>query len=474
MTLGEKKQERYLLPIYPWLDLLAGVGLYQMTRIMYHLSSFRTHVSPLAPHMSHIIIALILAVNGYLVAANFPYYFTYYNPLLGGIQGAAQAITIGWGEGLDQAADYLNQHAPPLPRVASWYESTFTPFYHGPSISYSKEKGKALAGDYVIFYINQTQRRFPDDIFFEYFEKRFKPEKVITLKGLDYAWIYPSLGLDHYVQDQTYVGIASLLAWQWSAGDKPLLPGQSTEFELYWEYLGKRADEPFFLRLVDTQGRVVAEGQSQLVAAQNPPPEAWRQGEILMERGSLTVPPATPPGQYRLQIGFYTNAPAVTTGELLFTLPESESLIMVDHSPATAFSLPQTATSVNKPLGDSLILLAASWPDSPITNRQSPISINLYWRVEKAIPADFGLHVGLMDVNGTARQAWFDLSLAETFNPAETIWQPGDIIHTSWQLDLLPETPPGRYSFDLVLPESATAEKLSVGSLVIDKDEPGQ
>ncbi len=485
MTLGEKKQERYLLPIYPWLDLLAGVGLVGIWNYVQR-STFNVQRSTAnASRSLFVLVVLVLIVNGYLVAANFPYYFTYYNPVLGGIQGAAQAITIGWGEGLDQAADYLNRHAPPLPRVASWYESTFTPFYHGPSISYSKEKGKALAGDYVIFYVNQTQRRFPDDIFFEYFEKRFKPEKVITLKGLDYAWIYPSLGIDHYVQDQTYVGIASLLAWQWAEGDKPLIPGQPADFALYWEYLGKRADEPFFFRLVDAQQRLVAEGQSQLVAAQNPPPEAWRQGEILVEQGRLTVPPGTPPGQYRLQIGFYTHAPAVTEGELLFTLPETESLVTVNHSPPAAFTLPHTADPVNQPLGHSLTLLAASWsPQLPITNHQSAggaqssaistLPLNLYWRVEQAMPADFSLHVGLLDAAGIVRQAWFDLSLAETFNPAKTTWQPGDILHTAWQLDLLPETPPGRYSLELILPKAAPSEKLSVGSLVIPEHEPGR
>lgn len=79
-----------------------------------------------------------------------------------------------------------------------------------------------------------------------------------------------------------------------------------------------------------------------------------------------------------------------------------------------------------------------------------------------------------MDAGGVARQAWFDLSLAETFNPAETLWQPGDIIHTSWQLDLLPETPPGNYTIDLVLPDAAVTEsntKLSFGHLTLESAE---
>ncbi|MDX1524569.1 MAG: glycosyltransferase family 39 protein, partial [Anaerolineae bacterium] len=259
VAVSEKKQERYFLPVYPWLNLIGAVGLAALGR---------SQIGPLKSGMQRLLVVVmaLLVVNGGLVAVNYPYYFTYYNPLFGGIRGAEQVLTIGWGEGLDLAADYLNQKETNHPRVASWYQSTFAPYYEGEAISYSKEKGKVLAGDYAVFYINQTQRRFPDDTIFDYFEARFEPEQTITLHGLDYAWIYPSLGIDHYVEDQTYTGIASLLAWQWRNGDQPLVAGQAAEFELYWEYLGKQPEEAFFFRLVDRQGRAWAEGTSLPVA----------------------------------------------------------------------------------------------------------------------------------------------------------------------------------------------------------------
>ncbi|MBE7554742.1 MAG: glycosyltransferase family 39 protein [Anaerolineales bacterium] len=480
MTVGEKKQDRYFLPVYPWLNLIAAAGIVWIFDYSFGrgFSFYRRRTPPYALRITFYV--FIILFQAILVFSAFPYYFTYFNPLLGGIQGAARAVTIGWGEGLDLAADYLNHHTDPArTRVASWYQSTFAPFYHGQAISYSEEKGKALAGDYVIFYINQTQRRFPDEIIFDYFESRFKPEQVITLHGLDYAWIYPSLGIDHYIQDQSYTGIASLLAWQWAKGNQPLIPGQAADFDLYWEYLGKQPDEAFFFRLVDEQGSRWAEGQSRPVAAENPPPEKWRQGEIIAERGTLTLPPDIPPGLYRLQIGFYTQAPAVTSGELLFTLPEAESIITVGHTAApAAYQLPASAAPVDRPLGDVLTLLGAAAPPrlSSASSGGDPASLpviplDLYWRVERAIPADFSLHVGLMDAGKVARQAWFDLSLAETLNPAETQWQPGDIIHTSWRLDLLPELPSGDYHFDLVLPDSVTTGQttsLSFGRLTID------
>ncbi len=483
MTIGEKKQDRYFLPVYPWLNLIAAYGLVWIYDLRFWIYDafpaglrfkFSRSTQYATRHTQYpitLLLILILLLNGYLVAANFPYYFTYYNPLLGGINGAAKVLTIGWGEGLDLAAAYLNQQTQPgQARVASWYESTFAPFYHGPSISYSKEKGKVLAGDYTVFYINQTQRQFPDEILFDYFSTHFKPIHTVTLHGLGYAWIYPSLGVDHYVQDQTYTGIASLLAWQWVKGDVPLTPGQPADFELYWEYLGKQPGEPFFFRLVDAHSRPWAEGESRPVTAENPPPEQWRAGEIIFERGTLTPPPGMPPGRYQLQIGFYTQAPAVTEGELLFVIPAAEALITVGHSdPSRPAQLPATANPVAQPLGPALTLLGAVWPNQPVRAGETA-ALDLYWRVRQPLPANAKVHLGLMDETGEVSQAWFDLTLAETFNPTETIWQPGDLIHTRWQIDQFPPIPPGQYYFKLVWAED-TNITLPFGRLLVGEEQ---
>jgi 4-amino-4-deoxy-L-arabinose transferase-like glycosyltransferase len=476
MTIGEKKQDRYFLPVYPWANLMAGAGLVLLADYLrgWFRSSFLDRSQGLRksfealPGNLLLLVALVGLVHGSLVFASFPYYFTYYNPLFGGIKGAAKTMTVGWGEGLDLAADYLNQHVDTeQTRVASWYESTFAPFYDGPSISYSKEKGKALAGDYVIFYINQTQRLFPDEVLFDYFSQRSQPEKIITLEGVEYAQIYPSLGIDHYGPDQVYTGIAALLAWQWVEGDSALAPGETEAFEIYWENLGKDPAEPFFFRLVDAQNRPWAEASSQLVADRNPPLESWREGEIIYEAGTLALPPDLPPGQYQLQVGFYTQAPAVTTGELLFPLLPEEALVSVGHNPNITFTSPQAALTISQPLGSALTLLAANWPQDPLS-REAGFPLDLYWRVEQPLSAEASLHVGLMDEQGEARQAWFNLTLAETFNPIETTWQPGDLIHTRWQLQLLPEVTPGNYRLELVLPDDPE-QMLPVGQLVVEE-----
>ena len=467
MTIGEKKQERYFLPVYPWINLIAAAGLGLIVNNQLPIIKKKLQLNQRLPT----IIVAILLINGLFVVANFPYYFTYYNPLLGGITGAEKVLTIGWGEGLDLAADYLNRKENVnQTRVASWYQSTFAPYYAGSAISYSKEKGKVLAGDYAVFYINQTQRRFPDDVIFDYFAARFEPEKTINLHGLDYAWIYPSLGVDHYIQDQTYTGIASLLAWQWQNGDPPLIPGQPAEFELYWEYLGKAPEESFFFRLVDSQGRPWAEGESRPVAAENPPVGQWRMGEIIFERGAITPPRDMPPGQYQLQIGFYTKAEAVTGGELLFEVPEPEALITMGHAADhnLPYVLPIEAVAIDKPLEESLTLLGVMWPEEPLAV-ETTFDVDLYWQVEQPLSAEADLHLGLMDAAGEPQQAWFNLSLAETFNNSQATWQSGDVLRTRWRLTLLPEVPPGVYYLEVVWPDDVE-QTLAFGQLIIREE----
>ena len=136
MLLVDKKQDRYALPIFPMLDLVAAIGL--LTLIRQALAR-------------RVLIGLILLVNLTLTLLSYPYYFSYYNPLVGGIRMAERALTVGWGEGLNLAAAHLNRmpDAGQL-KVASWYGSTFAPFFQGETIRYSDQKGNTLGADYVV------------------------------------------------------------------------------------------------------------------------------------------------------------------------------------------------------------------------------------------------------------------------------------------------------------------------------------
>jgi hypothetical protein len=178
---------------------------------------------------------------------------------------------------------------------------------------------------------------------------------VIPLKGADYVVIYPGPHIQHYVEDRVeenrrvYRGIAALLGWDWPGADDISHPaiaaGDALPFRLYWEYLGKLPEERFFFRLIGTDGQILAEGTSQPILSENGDPATWRQGQIITEEGILAVPPDMLPGDYRLQIGFYTQAPAVTEGELIFDLPPEYAWVQVipPAQPAAAIDLPPSS-----------------------------------------------------------------------------------------------------------------------------------
>jgi hypothetical protein len=459
MTFGEKKQDRYILPVYPILGILASVGLVRILSLKFPVASLQS-----------LLFLVILLFQGALVVSNYPYYLTYYNPLLGGIRAAERLVTIGWGEGLELAAEYLNQKpgAEDM-RVSAWYQSTFAPFFRGEAISYSKEKGKAMAGEYVVFYINQLQRRFPDDELFRYFETRYQPEKVISVKGVNYVVIYPGPRIQHYVEDRVdenrraYQGIAALLGWDWpgateqivlrTAPDHPAVAaGEALPFRLYWEYLGKVPEEQFFFRLLGQDGRIWAEGASQPILSENGDPSTWRQGQIITEEGELSVSPGTPPGEYRLQIGFYTQAPAVAEGELIFDLPPEDTgvEVMPPAEPVAAASLPlyrpgDVQLAEVRLLGTtSLETLLA--PDVPWT-------VDVYWQAIDSLKADYRARLSLVGRDGQTRWAWDPTPLVE-FYPT-SLWQAGEVVRS--QMTVLPteRTPGGEYDLVLALLDAA-------------------
>lgn len=468
MTLGEKKQDRYILPVYPILGIVAALGLVQISNLL-SLPS-RTGKSPNSlvhgperANLSSLLFLVILLFQGALVIANYPYYLTYYNPLLGGIRVAERLVTIGWGEGLELAADYLNQKpdAERL-RVSAWYQSTFAPFFRGEAISYSKEKGKAMAGDYVVFYINQLQRRFPDDELFRYFETRYQPEKVIPIKGVNYVVIYPAPRIQHYVEDRVdenrraYQGIAALLGWDWPGATAPERPavaaGEALPFRLYWEYLGKVPEERFFFRLLGQDGGMWAEGASQPLLAENGEPATWRQGQIITEEGELPVPVGTPPGEYQLQIGFYTQAPAVTEGELIFELPPDDAWVevMLPAEPIAVVDLtlsrPQDVRLAELRLLGTTSLETLLAPDAAWT-------VDVYWQADDSPKADYRARLSLVDGDGQTRWAWDAAPLVD-FYPTST-WNTGEVVRSQMTVVPAERTPGGEYDLVLALLDDA-------------------
>jgi len=189
MTLSTKKFDRYITPVYPMLDILAGLGWVAFA--VWVKEKIQSKFAKLA---AVLILVAIVGIQFYSALSVFPYGYTYYNPLMGGSKKAPEVMQIGWGEGLDQAALYLNQkeNAEDL-KVLSWYApGAFSYFFMGKAEPVTRDgktwREEILDSDYLVVYIHQWQRNLPPDLLD--YVSGWKPEHSIWIKGLEYVRIY--------------------------------------------------------------------------------------------------------------------------------------------------------------------------------------------------------------------------------------------------------------------------------------------
>ena len=184
MSIGAKKFSRYLLPVFPILDILAAIGLALLIEKIAQLDILKQRRIGKVAGVTALGIALFIQV--FPVLKLHPYYGTYYNPLWG-IADITKVCTTGDASGLDLAADYLNQKPNPenlVVRVSPLSAEFFGYYFKG--IFYRRDSAAGMRSpDYEVAYIRDVQinRVHLDDI-------KGTLEHVIRLNNVDYVWIY--------------------------------------------------------------------------------------------------------------------------------------------------------------------------------------------------------------------------------------------------------------------------------------------
>jgi hypothetical protein len=115
-----------------------------------------------------------------------PYPLAYFNPLVGGPAVAQQAILVGWGEGMEQAASRLAQQ-PDADEMAAaaFHEETFGASYPGASLPLAR----FAEAEYLVLPIDAEQRDLTPSAAQEYVE-RASPDVLVPVAGLEYVRAY--------------------------------------------------------------------------------------------------------------------------------------------------------------------------------------------------------------------------------------------------------------------------------------------
>lgn len=211
LSLVSVKFERYLLPIFPALDLLAAAGLVKL------LDAFLSLLHPNPISMLHSLrLWLLVGLAAFQLASTLPYapyYLSCYNPLAGGARLAPRVLPVGWGEGMDRVAEELNKRADAAGLVVAVEGMAgLAPLFAGRVVAPTPEN--LPAADYLVVYVGDVQQRLP----LAAAVQGEAPETTIRLHGVEYAWVH---------RNTTDDGPLALIGEQGQPGDVILLATQS-------------------------------------------------------------------------------------------------------------------------------------------------------------------------------------------------------------------------------------------------------
>lgn len=179
-----KKGDRYLLPDFALLNVLIALSLASAWDYLANKRVIRTVLLTL------VVVCLLWQVT--VDIRLHPYYLAYRNPFT---RQLTHDRTMGWGEGLNLAAAYLNGKSDAENMlVISYYEGPFAYHFKGEVTSaerLAKETAQEIGGQYVVLYRameGRVENRWETKVLGEYRQKT--PEHTILLNGEEYVWIY--------------------------------------------------------------------------------------------------------------------------------------------------------------------------------------------------------------------------------------------------------------------------------------------
>lgn len=354
MSVAAKKFDRYLLPVYPLLALIAGWGIVLAAR----RGARRLPGPNWAPAAAAMALSLLIQTSG--VTASAPYYLSYYNPMLGGASAAPGAMMVGWGEGMDQVADYINQ-LPGSEELVVATEAWRSPMSY---FLYAEAQFASYVGDgpglyrwansdFYLLYITPLHRRGVPQEYLRELEGK-EPVLTITLNGLEYGRLYDirddpvplyqELSPSGMIE---WIGAGRMVAAGRTSSEIGATLGNIITETLYFDDLdpGVVTEEGsrigLTISLIAPDGSVIDESDGPLDLI---PPV--RHGLWQVER-RVTIPHDASPGAYQIVMRLYDRE----TGEALTGFSHYLGARMADSVRIDTFHVYETEIEADEPAG---------------------------------------------------------------------------------------------------------------------------
>jgi 4-amino-4-deoxy-L-arabinose transferase-like glycosyltransferase len=333
------------------------------------------------------------------------------------------------------------------------------PDYRSPTIAalaHNYAGMKWMTGSLVFVFSSQPalyawpHACLPDDFWLERF---FPPSsRLAQPPGPDGAPAYVVHSLDSlppmsptYPLQANFANIAQVIGFE-VLRERP--SGGRTDVLLYWQVLNppKQGDYNLFFRLYDQWGMEWGKGTSF-----DYPAEQWAAGEVIVQRVRVQTEDGTPPGQYRLEVGWWSPS----TDQRMPLLDEQGNFagtaLTVGPVPVTRRARPLDpntlvmARRLETGLGGLLLLGYSQWPG--LVQQGGHVFVTLYWQMpaDAAPGSDHRVRVTLQAAGegGQVLAASADGPVHGTYPTSQ--WEPGEVVADRLALRVPADAPPGAY-----------------------------
>ncbi len=438
LSAGALKFDRYLLPAFPMANVAAAVVLLGATdaaqrwwarasrrrRAHEMAGAADLATAPQAAATSPwggswpsalVLGAVVLAVQAALVLPIGPYWVTWFNPLFGGARTAERFMLVGWGEGLDQAATYLNaQPRADELEVASRYRAAFGLLLRGTNVQ--SERYNPDTTDFLVVMLNQVQRQQDPELLAKYYGVE-PPVYAAVIGGTTLAWVY---------RNRADEPVSSHLSEEADPARDAIIVRE--RHILTRRYTGPLPIYGF------ADGDDEAAVARRLAAAFAEHERLW-----FVHRADDKRVPVDRLMALVLSTGARLVG-SVELGDLMVDLYEDADL--------EALARPPQPYPLELDFGPSgaLRLVSLGMPEAPWSSDRQ-VALSLAWRASAVIDPPATLSAQLFD-NAGEKRAQLDATLVDQDGLSTADWRAGTVVETRHALDVR-DLPPGAYTLSI-------------------------
>ncbi len=243
--------------------------------------------------------------------------------------------------------------------------------------------------------------------------------------------------------------------------------GDALRLEFQWQRLGKIPEHYLrTLNLVGPDGAVWSKLGSEPCNGRCATSD-WKDAPVT-DRLAFQVQPDVPPGEYKLQLNWFTDKGASLTARAGDSVLESGLDLATVRVTAPLSPVPATpplAKTLNASVRPGLTLRSSGFGDAPV-RAGATLAVPLQWEVNEPQPA---LDLQLF-IQGRSQAALVQ-PLGPAWHPTAD-WQPGRVIATRTGFTLPSDLPPGDYRVSVGVAEAgaspASAAVVPLGRLVVE------